>query len=51
MWCLVEAIMNVLFDDAGFADRLVAKEDDFDFDFSCESADGMIHKWVFLKIK
>ncbi len=39
MGAFIEAIMNVLFDDAGLPNRLVAEEDDFDFDFACDSAD------------
>ena len=31
--------MDVLLDNTGLADRLVAKEYDLDFDFACYSAD------------
>jgi hypothetical protein len=40
---VVELVVDILFDDAGLADSLVAEEDDFEFGFAGHGADGMVH--------
>ncbi len=42
--CLVEAVVDILFDDAGLAYGLTPQKDDFDFCLACHSAAyRMIH--------
>ncbi len=43
MGTFVESIVYVLLNDARLTDRLVAKKDDFYFDFTSYGADRMIH--------
>ena len=42
--CLLETIMDILFDDARFTDRLTSQEDNFDFSFASDcTTDWVVH--------
>ena len=42
--CLVESIVDVLFDDAGFTHRLPAQEDDLYLGLASHRADRVVHR-------
>jgi len=44
---LIKSIMYILFYDTGFANRLISKKDNFNFNFSSNGAYRMIHKMKF----
>lgn len=43
----IEAIVDILFNDAGLANRLASQKDDFDFSLACDcTANRMIHDLI-----